>query len=987
MSRPLSTRTPLVRAWLRGVGLVAAVALAGSPAAARGEAAKPAAAASAWRTFAGDPIAVKERRLANGLTVLISENHEVPRVFGAVVVKAGGKDDPAAATGIAHYLEHMLFKGTKALGTADFERERPHLERIEALYEGLRDADDEGRAEILAAIDDAAQEAGSAAIPGELDRVLQELGSTRVNAFTTPDITVYYNELPARSLPGWLLVYGRRFVDPVFRLFPSELEAVYEEKNRSMDGFDPIADAFLAAFFPGHPYGTKTILGSVDHLKRPSIKAMYAFYRRHYRADNMALVLAGDVDAEAIWPLIEANFGDWEGRYAEEGGAAPVEPFKGRERATVRMTPVRAVGLGFRLPPEGTPDYAGVLVCNELLTNAQGVGLLDRLGREGKVLLAQAVPIPLNDYGVGLIAAVPRLLSQSFAGAERQLRGALATLRRGAVAEATVAAARTAVLGRYAQKWESNEDRVLELVATFGRGQAWSATVDTLRRLERIDRAEVARVAERYYGDDHLAFRSRVGFPKKTRLEKPRLRPIRPAQGARSELARRVREAPQLDVPANFVDVDAAIGERLVAPGVVLRTNANPFNDLYTLELRYGIGRAAIPDLAVLGDYLVDAGSAARGADAFKEALFALATTLEIEATEERLVVRLAGPERNLGEALALVDELLRAPAERRDVLRRVRRQRFGKALVDRRQPHIIADALREHVTFGAASKYRRGGGPSGMRGLSPKALTRALARAREHAVEVRFVGTLSGEAVAEALRARVRFAATPRPAAPTVIRPREAYGEDRVFVVERRQSVQTHVYVVVEGGAMRGDLRPAAKAYSEFMGGGMGGLIFQEIRELRALAYSARGVYYEGRRPGAPGVFVAYLATQGDKTDDALDVLVDMIKALPERPERMDYLRSSLLLTESAARPGFRELQETVADWRRRGFTDDPRRTLIPAYERLEFDDLRRFHAAHIAGRPLTIMIVGDPRRFDVAALERFGPVERVALRDLFAP
>ncbi|MCA9660043.1 MAG: insulinase family protein, partial [Myxococcales bacterium] len=723
--------------------IVAAGLVLGSTARAEAPQPEPAAAAevSPWRTFAGDPIAVKERRLSNGLTVLISENHEVPRVFGAVVVKAGGKDDPATATGIAHYLEHMLFKGTKELGTADFERERPHLEKIEALYEGLRDADQEQRQEILLAIDDAAQEAGGAAIPGELDRVLQELGSTRVNAFTTPDITVYYNELPARSLPGWLFVYGRRFVDPVFRLFPSELEAVYEEKNRSMDGFDPIADAFLEAFFPGHPYGTKTILGSVDHLKRPSIKAMYAFYRRHYRADNMALVLAGDVDAEAIWPLIEANFGDWEGGYRGDAGAAAVKPFKGRERATVRMTPVRAVGLGFRLPPEGTPDYAGVLVCNELLTNPQGVGLLDRLGREGKVLLAQAVPIPLNDYGVGLIAAVPRLVSQSFAGAERQLRKALAVLRRGDLGEATVAAARAAVLGRYARKWESNQERVLELVATFGRGQAWSATIDTLRRVEGLDRAEVARVAERYYGDDYLAFHSRVGFPGKDRLEKPVLKPIKPAAGRRSAFARRLHERPDPPASPRYVDFARAIDRAMVAPGVVVEASANPFNELYTLELRFGVGRYAIRELGVVGDYLKSVGTRERDADALRAALFELATTLEVEATEEALIFRLEGPEAGLGASLALVDEILRGPAEDRAALRRVRRERWGRALVERRQPSVIADALREYASYGELSTYLRDVGPQELRGLRPRDLIKALDRAQGHAVTVRYVG------------------------------------------------------------------------------------------------------------------------------------------------------------------------------------------------------------------------------------------------------
>ena len=258
-----------------------------------------------WVTYPDDPIDLKQRRLANGLTVLLSENHEVPRIFGAVIVRAGGKNDPASATGIAHYLEHMLFKGTEALGTVDAARERPHLQRITALYERLRTTtDEEERAGLLAAIDRESQAAGKLAIPNELDRLLLEMGGTGVNAFTTPDITVYYNAFPARSVDRWLWLYAHRFQDPVFRLFPSELEAVYEEKNQSMDSFEPIAEVFLKHFFPTHPYGSQVVLGSVEHLKNPSLKEMYAFYRRYYVPGNMALALSGDFDAEAIWPVI-----------------------------------------------------------------------------------------------------------------------------------------------------------------------------------------------------------------------------------------------------------------------------------------------------------------------------------------------------------------------------------------------------------------------------------------------------------------------------------------------------------------------------------------------------------------------------------------------------------------------------------------------------------------------------------------------------------
>src|SRR5690606_20084104 len=154
--------------------------------------------------------------------------------------------------------------------------ERGALEEIEQLYEELgRASDDATRQALWRRIDGVTRAAGRYAIPNELDRMLAELGSTDVNGFTSPDMTVYHNRFPASQIEPWLELYAHRFERPVFRLFAPELEAVYEEKNSSMDGYEDAAyEAFMAAFFPEHPYGTQTILGSVEHLKRPSLVAM-----------------------------------------------------------------------------------------------------------------------------------------------------------------------------------------------------------------------------------------------------------------------------------------------------------------------------------------------------------------------------------------------------------------------------------------------------------------------------------------------------------------------------------------------------------------------------------------------------------------------------------------------------------------------------------------------------------------------------------------
>jgi zinc protease len=203
-----------------------------------------------------DPLGVQVRVLGNGLTVMLSVNRERPEVFGAVVVRTGARNDPAGETGMAHYLEHMLFKGTRRLGTTDWAAEAPLQERLEGLYERKRSAPTGEQAAIDREIATVVEQTYAYAVPNELDQLLGELGGSEINAFTTYDETVYHNTFPASQIDAWLALYAERFHEPVFRLFPTELEAVYEEKNSAIDvtGYE-LFRGFMRGAFPGHPYG------------------------------------------------------------------------------------------------------------------------------------------------------------------------------------------------------------------------------------------------------------------------------------------------------------------------------------------------------------------------------------------------------------------------------------------------------------------------------------------------------------------------------------------------------------------------------------------------------------------------------------------------------------------------------------------------------------------------------------------------------------
>jgi zinc protease len=928
-----------------------------------------------------DPLQVRQLVLDNGLTVLLSENHERPEVFGAVVVRTGGKNDPLHQTGMAHYLEHMLFKGTTDFGTLDWEAERPLQEELERLYDELAAAPDDGaRAAIQARISATVKKTYAYTVPNELDQILEEIGGTGVNAFTTYDETVYHNKFPASQIDSWLAIYAHRFEDPVFRLFPTELEAVYEEKNIAIDttGYE-LFRRFMRGAFPQHPYGQNDILGEIEHLKRPPLRAMKAYFERYYVPGNMALVLSGDFDAEAIVPVIEAEFGRWKAGPDPKPPTAEVAPFAADERLRLRASPLRAGAIAFRTVPERHPDYAALQVARRLLSNEQRSGLIDRLSDDGRVLFAVHIPADLADHNLDVVAYVPRLVTQTFRGAERLVLEQFRRVRDGEFDDATFAALKEGLLTEHKALWEDNEERALTIAHAFVAQDGWDGYVRYIERLGAVSRADVERVAGQLFGERRLVVRSRMGFPKKARLDKPDYPPVEPPQGKHSVFFEQVRARPKPAPRIAFIDPAADVRTEALRPGVTLARAQNPFNDLYQLELRFGVGTDAIRELDVLAEYLQRTGTKELSGEEVRARLFALSTTLEVEPTLDRFVVRLRGPQVHMPQALALLADLMQSPRAERRPLRQIRREIWGFRRIERKDAVNVGRALRDHVLYGDDSPYQREHGPWGARALTPSRLLDAWDRVQARGVEVSYVGQESFEAVATAVRERLPLAAEPRPLKPRVVHARRQPGQTTVYFVPRRDAVQTQLWFAVEGDPVWRSEVPAANAFGEYFGGSMAGLVFQEVREFRALAYAARAAYPLDPNVYQRGHLLGYVGCQADKTFEALDVMVGLITAMPRRPDRLEAVEGALVRSQETASPKFRDLPLAVSEWRARGYGEDPRRWLLPAYQALAFEDIERFYEAHIEGRPLAIMVVGDPRKVKPEELRKYGKLVRV--------
>jgi len=940
----------------------------------------------AVRTFADDPLQVQSAVLDNGLTVLMSVNRERPEVFGAVVVRTGGRNDPPDDTGMAHYLEHMLFKGTVDLGTTDWHKERPLQELLEQLYDRKRAATPAEAVQIDEDIARTVQQTYAYAVPNEIDQLLGELGGTGINAFTTYDETVYHNTFPASQIDGWLDIYAHRFQDPVFRLFPTELEAVYEEKNRAIDttGYE-LFRRFMKGAFPGHPYGANDILGEVEHLKRPSLRAMKAYFERYYVPGNMALVLSGDLDVERVLPIVAARFGAWKPGPDPEPPRYPIEPFAVDQRLRTRATPIRVGAIAFRTVPEAHPDYAALLLARRLLTNAQRSGLIDRLSDRGKLLFAVHVPAELVDTNLDVIAYIPRILTQSFRGAERLVLDQFARIQSGEFDDRTFLALKQGLLAAEAAKWENNRERALAIAHAFVAKGGWDGHLHHLERLRDLTREDVQRVAREHFGVRRLVLRSRAGYPKKTRLAKPSYPSVAP-NGGHSQFFNKVRATPRPPPRVDLVDFASAVTTAPVREGVTLHANHNPFNDLYHLELRFGVGTDRIRELDVLAGYLQRIGTTTTTAEQFRRRLFDLSTTLTATAELDRFVVRLHGPQEHMDAALALLAELLAAPAPERKPLRQIRRETWAFRRYERKNPPNVGEALRDHVLYGDNSEYHRKHGPRGTRRLRARGLLRAWADVQRHAVEVGYVGREPAATIAAKVQT-LPIGEAPRPAADHVVYPRHRPEQTTVYFVPRRDAVQTQLWFAVEGDPIPAAEQPAADAFAEYFGGGMAGLVFQEVREFRALAYAASARFDRDEEPAQRGHLLGHVECQADKTFDVLDLMTDLITRMPARSERLGLVRSALIRSQETESPAFRALQAKIRQWRLFGYDHDPRRDLVPAYERLEFEDIVEFYRRHVAGRPLAIMIVGDPRKARPALLKKYGKLVRLREGELYSP
>ncbi len=932
---------------------------------------------------------VKELKLSNGMTVWLNEDHSQPKVFGAVVVKAGAKDCPN--TGIAHYFEHIMFKGTDRIGTTDYAAEKPWLDSISAQYDLLSQTKDEAiRTRIQKHINELSIKAADYVIPNEYSRLISKYGGSSLNAGTGQDLTYYHNSFLPQFMEQWCWLNSERLMTPVFRGFQGELENVYEEKNRAADDMGDVQDKIFKAVFKTQPYAYP-VLGSTENLKNPRLSDMAAFFKKYYVASNMCLILCGDIRPDAaLVTLLEKTFGRVQTGPVPERRKSPMPAIEAGDRQQIKL-PIPLIGaeaLVFKAPTEYEADANALDLANMLLYNGNA-GLLDSLTNEHKVLVSAAMTAGLDDAAGSAIIVIPNLFGK-MKKAEGRVLEQVQQVMDGNFSEEQVEILKQQMLMDAQRELETISSRSQRMVMTFSKGRSWQDVLDKIEGIRRLTKADVVAAARKYYGGNYITLSKKYGTPKKETLKQPGYKPVSPKNlDAKSAFALQLEQIPVKDMAVRTVDFGQDIVIKPLNNHVTLYYKDNPVNDVFTFTLRYKDGELHTPALSVLGSCLSQLGTDSLNRQQLGQAWQRIGATMEVVPGDVAFSINLTGPDRQLVPALRLLAHFLRSAKGDQKALKdakdedRIDRKSFGKQKDDVLRPAI------HRIAYGERSSYLKQLSRKEVKALKNEDLMALFRELQQYDCELFYCGRQPIEYVAAQAQQALPLSQCTKPQADT-FRPFLQYDEPVVYFYHVPKSRQNYIVSYDAIGALpTQEERVKFKLWDEYFGGGMSSVLFQNVREFRSLAYATGGSAFTtslAQHSDASQGYVTVTGTQADKTLEALSTVDSLLRQLPMKENNLEAARQSVLNDIQNNYPTFRTLGKYVANQLRDGYVSDPNTGIARGIPSVTSQDIMQFHQKHVTSNKNRIWIViGDRKLTDMKALARYGKVVELRKEDVY--
>jgi predicted Zn-dependent peptidase len=941
-----------------------------------------------YQTVEGDPLKARIYTLANGLTVYLSDYDDAPRIQTYLAVRAGSKNDPATATGLAHYLEHMVFKGTSKLGTQNWAAEKTELDKIEALYEQYRSQrnDPAARKRTYHQIDSISSVAAKYAVANEYDKVMGAIGAKGSNAYTSVEQTVYQEDIPSNQIEKWAAIQSERLGEMVPRLFHTELEAVYEEKNRGLDNdFSKEFEALNRSLFQKHPYGTQTTIGTIEHLQNPSITEIKRYFEKYYVPNNVALCLSGDLDYDQTIRIIDQYFGKLQSK--------PVPAFEVAQEAPITAPIVKEivgpdaenVMLGFRFPSSTSREALVLRMMDKILTNGQA-GLIDlNLNQQQKVLQAASFTMLNNDYSAHVLYATPRQGQKL-----EEVRGLLLTqldkVKKGDFPEWLIPAIINNEKLQRTKSYESNEARAGAFVDAFVARQDWPDYLKQINDFGTITKEEVMRVANQYYGPGYAVINKRTGKdPNAVKVVKPAITPVPVNREVASDFYKQVTGLSSPDLQPVFLDYKKDIQETKLASGIPVFYTRNTENNLFNLYYLLDLGTNNDPKLGLAADYLQYLGTDKYTAEQLQQEFYKLGCSFAVSSGQDRIFVSLSGLDSNMEPALQLFESLLNAPkpdaAALKNMVAGVLKSRQDAKL---NKQVILSQAMVNYAKYGPKNPFTSQLSEKELKALKPEQLTSLIKSIPTYQHRVLYYGPRASDGLTNTLNTNHRVPAKLTPVPANKDFAEQPMNSRKVYWVDYNM-VQAEILFLSKGPVYDKGIVPTTSLYNEYFGGSMGSIVFQELRESKALAYSASSRFANADKAGRSSYNMSYIGTQSDKLPEAMAGMNTLLNDMPVAEANLQIAKNAIRNSIATERITKSDILFSYERAKRLGLDYDLRRDVYEQTPNMSFTDLQKFQQARVKGQNQTILVIGSKDRLNFKELAKYGQLQQLTLKEIF--
>ena len=915
-----------------------------------------------------------EYKLDNGLTVMLWEDHDQPDVTGYVVVRAGAVDEPAEYTGLAHYLEHMLFKGTQRIGALDWEAEKPMYDSIIALYDQYSEATDpKVREQLATQINEISMREAKISSTEDFFFLLDLIGAEGVNAYTSYDLTAYHNSFPAAEMYRWLTIFSDRLIDPVFRTFQAELENVFEEYNMyANEPSSQVQNQLFADIYKGSPY-EREVIGLPEHLKNPRLSKLIEFYNTWYVANNMALIIVGDFDTETTKPMIAQTFGRLQAKELPARPSYPEVQLTGKKHYNLGYTPtVTWIYPGVK---EGDPDQDVLDFVCALLYNGQ-TGLLDKVNTKGDVQFAGVFNDARRNTGRLIIEAVPyydanQQMFESDKATEAIIMREVDKIKSGNIPDELIANVKRLYAQSEKMTNENPSYKMNALVDAFTYGKPTDDIFTANDKIQALTKDEIVRVAKKYFNADHMtiSFDEDTKTQKAKTLPKPNIKPLDPVKDAKTVYADEFKKLPKGELKQTFNDFND-VKVSTLAENITLHYTPNTKNDIFSLSLRYGVGAHEMPLLPYATQLMENAGimgsPATEGKD-FDQQIAELGGSVSYGCNDSYFTISISGEDENFTKIMNLVSRQLLMPYLEQKQLDAVKGSEFFSRYSRQKRTAVQKSALLQYALYGKKSAYLDEVPFIDIWNMDGVKVQQLVASARTYALDIFYCGTLPEEKMV----ADLPLTEGMRPSKSPFIQDRQTYDKPTVLFLPNSNVQQADLYFYINGRPYDISSDVASDAFNQYMSGGFTGVIMNEIRVKRSMAYSAYGVDATPSLPGKDCYFYGYVGTQSDKVVDAINVYMDILADMPKDSTNLASLKAALKQAAQTAKPSMRGKASTYEYWQRLGYTDDPSKVNAEAIDAITFNDIEKFYEDNIKGKPVTIILMGDPKKIDLKAIQ----------------